>query len=261
MKRHESVFPGELMEYRHALLKYRQSPPALPLPTLPGGFVPSQELCTIAITFRIWPQDCQQCGVAGPGVRMPYESGGLRADVPREVFMSKVAVDRVSPAEPGVWHQEMNIFDEIRRRAFDLFERRGRASGKDIDDWLNAEREIVFSPPSEMVEKDTSFELRVTAPEFTANELEIRVSPDSIVVEGKADSQQDRREGIICFSEFSQRELLRRFLMPKQIDPNQASASLQDGVLTIVVRKAMTLLPKPVAPELSTQQKGKISAA
>lgn len=31
---------------------------------------------------------------------------------------------------------------EIRIRAYDLFERRGRSDGHDLDDWLNAEREI-----------------------------------------------------------------------------------------------------------------------
>jgi hypothetical protein len=99
-----------------------------------------------------------------------------------------------------------------------------------------------------------------------ADELEIRVSPDAIIVAGKAGSQQDRRERNICFSEFGQRVLLRRFLPPKQIDPNQVSASLQEGVVTIVPSKAMTLLPKTVAAEPSVQQKavqqkGKTSAA
>jgi len=31
---------------------------------------------------------------------------------------------------------------EIRMRAYDLFELRGKADGHDLDDWLKAEREI-----------------------------------------------------------------------------------------------------------------------
>jgi HSP20 family protein len=181
--------------------------------------------------------------------------------MPREVFMSKVAVDRISPAEPALLRQEMNIFDEIRRRAFGLFEQRGRENGKELDDWLNAERELIFSPSSEMVEKEGSIELRVAAPGFTAGELKIRTTPDSIIIEGKAELHQERSEGKICFSEFSQRELLRRFLMPNQIDPDQVSASLQEGIVTIVANKAAAVLPKPVASEPAVQQKGKTSAA
>jgi|SRR5579872_1791207 len=175
--------------------------------------------------------------------------------------MSKVAVHRISPAEPAWLRQRMDIFDEIRRGAFDLFEQRGRENGKDIDDWLNAEREIIFSPPSEMVEKEGSIELRVATPGFTAGELEIRTSPDSIIIEGKADLHQERSEGKICFSELGQRDLLRQFIMPKEIDPEQVSASLQEGIVTIVANKATAVLPKPMASETTGQQKGKTSAA
>jgi len=101
----------------------------------------------------------------------------------------------------------------------------------------------------------------VAAPGFAAGELEIRTSPDSIIIEGKAELHQERSEGKICFSEFSQRELLRRFLMPNQIDPDQVSASLQEGIVTIVANKAAAALPKPVASEPAVQQKGKTSAA
>ena len=32
--------------------------------------------------------------------------------------------------------------DEIRKRAFELFEARGKGDGQDLDDWLRAEDEI-----------------------------------------------------------------------------------------------------------------------
>jgi hypothetical protein len=35
-----------------------------------------------------------------------------------------------------------NAEDEIRRRAYELFEERGRISGYEHEDWLTAEREI-----------------------------------------------------------------------------------------------------------------------
>jgi len=34
------------------------------------------------------------------------------------------------------------VTDLIRKRAFELFETRGRQSGRELDDWLQAEREI-----------------------------------------------------------------------------------------------------------------------
>ena len=35
-----------------------------------------------------------------------------------------------------------NVEDEIRRRAYELYEQRGREDGHDMDDWLRAEEEI-----------------------------------------------------------------------------------------------------------------------
>lgn len=42
------------------------------------------------------------------------------------------------------WHENLALIleDTIRRRAYKLYERRGRADGHDIEDWLLAEEEI-----------------------------------------------------------------------------------------------------------------------
>ena len=47
-------------------------------------------------------------------------------------------VDRVYVAH-GV---QFCVFDLIQRRAYDLYEARGRQPGHDLDDWLKAEQEI-----------------------------------------------------------------------------------------------------------------------
>jgi DUF2934 family protein len=35
---------------------------------------------------------------------------------------------------------------DVARRAFELYEARGREAGADVDDWLQAERELGFVP-------------------------------------------------------------------------------------------------------------------
>lgn len=39
-----------------------------------------------------------------------------------------------------------NLEEEIRRRAYELYEERGREDGHDLDDWLCAEAEITSEP-------------------------------------------------------------------------------------------------------------------
>ena len=39
-------------------------------------------------------------------------------------------------------HARPNLEEEIRRRAFELYEERGREHGHDIEDWVRAEAEV-----------------------------------------------------------------------------------------------------------------------
>jgi Protein of unknown function (DUF2934) len=36
----------------------------------------------------------------------------------------------------------VDIQEQVRRRAFELYEQRGRVDGQDLDDWLQAESEL-----------------------------------------------------------------------------------------------------------------------
>src|SRR6266516_5735322 len=55
---------------------------------------------------------------------------------------------------------EMNqMQDRIMRRAYDLFERNGRLFGRDLDHWLQAERELLWKPAVELREAGGEFVL------------------------------------------------------------------------------------------------------
>ena len=61
-----------------------------------------------------------------------------------------------------------SLLDEIRKveerilnRAYDIFRGNGSIFGKDLDNWLTAERELVWKPAVELKEKDNQFELQV----------------------------------------------------------------------------------------------------
>ena len=49
-------------------------------------------------------------------------------------------------ASASVQHESpvrtINIEDEIRRRAYELYEQRGREDGHDVEDWLRAEEQV-----------------------------------------------------------------------------------------------------------------------
>lgn len=48
----------------------------------------------------------------------------------------------VSKSPASVQQHESNVEDEIRRRAYELYEQRGKEDGHDVEDWLRAQEEI-----------------------------------------------------------------------------------------------------------------------
>ena len=47
------------------------------------------------------------------------------------------------PTETRATESPVDIQEQVRRRAFDLYEQRGREDGHDLYDWLQAESELV----------------------------------------------------------------------------------------------------------------------
>ena len=164
--------------------------------------------------------------------------------------MTGISVRKVDPAEPGsasLLKEIETLYDQIQKKAFELFEQRGCGFGNEMNDWLNAESQFVLAPPSELVEGKKAFEIHVAAPGFTADQFKVDVLPDCIIVSAKVDSKKQEKHSKIHFSEMSHKDMLRRFYLPVKIDPDQVHASLEDGILKIVARKAAEIVRKPVA--------------
>ncbi len=156
--------------------------------------------------------------------------------------MANVAIERCRESEvlPETLRQEMNaIADEIRQRAFGMFERRGGTMGMDLDDWLQAEREVVWSPASELVENKYGLHARLALPGFDAKDLEVTATPDALIVQAQSTHTHEGTEGDVCFCEFSQKKLFRRLDLPSEIDVEKVTASLDKGILAIDAPKAV----------------------
>jgi len=74
-------------------------------------------------------------------------AGTTAAEVAAEVKIApeprKLGVVKTEPRKSGSPNLvPINLDDEIRRRAYELYQQRGTASGSEAEDWLTAEREI-----------------------------------------------------------------------------------------------------------------------
>jgi HSP20 family molecular chaperone IbpA len=158
-----------------------------------------------------------------------------------EIKVQKVAEEGKKPTLP-VFKEMESVFERIRARAFDLFSQRGFGEGRALDDWLAAEREICW-PAGELVEQDKAYTLSVALPGFEPADISVTATPRELVVHAKSKTESKKDEEVkkgekVCWSEFRGNDVYRRVELPKNIDLQSVTASLQNGLLKIVATKA-----------------------
>jgi HSP20 family molecular chaperone IbpA len=75
--------------------------------------------------------------------------------------------------------------ERIVTRAYEIFEGRGAECGHDLDDWLSAERELVWEPPVELEESDDELTVKLSAPGIDPKDIEVELTPEDLLVEAE----------------------------------------------------------------------------
>jgi HSP20 family protein len=157
--------------------------------------------------------------------------------------MSQVAIEKCPNPEaiPQTLLERIDtITDSIRRRAFDLFQNRNGGNGSDLDDWLQAEQEVVSSPASELVDEEQELRARIALPGFDAKDIQVSAMRDALIIQAGAAHTYEEKNGNVCFCEFSQKKLFRRLDLPASIDVDKVTASLDKGILVVTAPKTGT---------------------
>lgn len=166
--------------------------------------------------------------------------------------MSQVSITKVNGAGKKtfpVFEEMAKRIEAVQSRAFDLFEKRGRELGHELDDWLNAERELLGSPASELTENNGAYELQITLPGFESGDVEVTAMPNEVVVHAAREEQKNTEEGKVIGTEFGSNEVYRSFQVPNSINVDKLTANLENGILRIN------------APEIMKPQEIKAAAA
>jgi HSP20 family molecular chaperone IbpA len=169
--------------------------------------------------------------------------------------MSNVPVQQASGAEKHslpIFAEMQRRLEEIRRRAYELFERRGGEAGHELDDWLAAEADICGALESEFTENDTAYDIRLKLPDFQPEEIEVTAAPEEILVRARSRKEQreETQEGIR--TEMSAREVYRRFELQRPTRTDQVTARLENGTLHIYA---------PVEPRVAAESSRRVTVA
>jgi HSP20 family protein len=134
----------------------------------------------------------------------------------------------------------INVFSEsIARRAFEIFQDRGRVDGHDWDDWFHAEAEVFHSAHLCVFESDNALAVCAEVPGFTAEELEVSVEPHRISIAGKREVSHHKRFRKIVYSEPCSDQIFRALSLPVEVDPKKATATLKGGILELAMPKVV----------------------
>jgi len=166
--------------------------------------------------------------------------------------MSQVAIYRPEN-QPSVlvkpfFKEVAAAYEAIENRAFELFERRGRTHGLDLEDWLTAERELFLVPGAEMTETDKDFRMELDVRGFENTNINVSALPGEIVVRADYENipylTEDAAGEIVVKNQFESKSLYRRFEMGA-FDPDKVTARVDKGVLTIVASKMAATTEAP----------------
>ena len=140
--------------------------------------------------------------------------------------MSIILVEKVreTAALPRPLLEEMeSISANIRSKAYELFLMRGNSPGSDVDDWLQAERQLMWLPDTELSEKEKEFQVRIDMQGLEPKDIHIIALPNSIVLHAEPKSRDSK--------------LLQRLDFPAPVNPDRVTAKLDKGILQVVAPK------------------------
>jgi len=132
--------------------------------------------------------------------------------------MTTIAIQKVREAEslPRPLFEELQALSgRIRERAYNLFQLRGASEGHDLDDWLQAEKEL--SPETELSEKDKEFQARINVAGVEPKDIQIIALSNAILLQGGS--------------------LFQRLEFPRPIDLDKVAAKFDKGIVQVTAPK------------------------
>ena len=124
----------------------------------------------------------------------------------------------------------------IRQRAYEISVNRGHA-GREVEDWLAAESEIISVPPVELAEKADAFLVRVPVAGVDPEDIEVLTTSDQVLIKAGSHSHE-AESAVIHICEFKAAPLFRVLKFPEAVDTKGFKVQSQNGLLTITAPKA-----------------------
>jgi HSP20 family molecular chaperone IbpA len=118
------------------------------------------------------------------------------------------------------------ITKETAMKAFDFFRERGGEWGKELD-------ENIF--------------VTAAVPGFKAEEIEVSVKNDLLILSGHTEARESQNEDDLVISEWKSNRFFRQLYLPTPVLADKVEAKLKDGMLAMTLPKAAKHEAKKIA--------------
>jgi HSP20 family protein len=141
-----------------------------------------------------------------------------------------------------------NTLDAIAFRAFEIFDRNGRRLGRDLEDWFQAEAELLHPVHLDIGEAEEALTVRAEVPGFSEKDIEVNVEPRHLTISGKRESAEEQKKGRAVYTERCSNQFYRGLDLPAEVDTTSGAikATYDGGVLTITLPKVEKAMSRQV---------------
>lgn len=108
-------------------------------------------------------------------------------------------------------------------------------------------RAAAFLPPADVTVGESDMVLTMDVPGLTADDLEIDLLEGYLTVRGERVRPEVGDETIFAHAERPFGRFERRIKVPEGVDPDSITASIDNGVLSLIVPKPERMKPKTIA--------------
>jgi HSP20 family molecular chaperone IbpA len=155
------------------------------------------------------------------------------------------------------------VQNRIRERAYELSQTRGHA-GRQVEDWLSAESEIISVPPAEMIERNGEYQVQLAVAGIDPDDVNVMASTDQVLVKCECRHDHGPDLGIVHFCDFKSATVFRSLYFPEPVDLASLKVQFDGGMLQITAAKEGAVpAPKrqPRKPAARKSAKGTLGAA
>ena len=138
----------------------------------------------------------------------------------------------------SVFDEVNEIQERITQRAYEIFERNGAVFDQELDNWLQAEEELLWKPSIELHEKNGELLLEAALSGLDLKDVEIEVTPEDIILKAETQHQHQEQKGIVHVCEFKTGMMFRSIHLPKKINPDRVKAEFNNGLLRLTAQIA-----------------------